>query len=502
MDHLQAYEELLSRSTETAYLVSAISVLNWDQRTHIPPKGHPHRIAQLAELARERHRKITDPRISELLNVVENSVLVKEPLSVEAVNIREWRRTFDRITRIPEALAVEIARATAEGESVWERARPANDWPAFAPFLERIVALKREEAQAIGYEEQPYDALLDGFEPGQTTEPLEAMLRPLCDGLIDLLDIILAAPKKRRSLPRAARFRVPYQQAFAREVAQKLGYDLGAGRMDVSAHPFTTGIGPGDVRITSRYSEDDFNEGFFAVIHEAGHAMYHQGLPLEHWGAPFARPVSLGINESQSRMWENMVARSWGFWQHFYPQAQDRFASLRDVPMDRFFRAVNQVSPGFIRVEADEVTYNLHILMRLELEISLIRKDLSVKELPDAWNEKTQRYLGITPPTHALGVMQDVHWSGGQIGYFPTYSLGNLYAAQFMAQAGRDLGNLSEQFARGEFAPLLGWLREKIHSQGSRYRAHDLVRHVTGEDLDPRYFIAYLNEKYGELYNL
>jgi len=502
MDHMQAYEELLSRGKETAYLVSAMSVLNWDQRTHIPPKGHPHRVAQLVTLAKIRHQKMTDPRIGELLSVVEGSDLVKDPLSVEAVNAREWRRTFDRIAKIPEALAVEIARATAEGESVWEAARPANDWSLFAPYLERIVALKRQEARAIGYENEPYDALLDGFEQGQTTNALEPILQPLCEGLMKLLDRIQGKTRGTSSSLGASRFRVSYQQAFAREAAQRLGYDLHAGRMDISAHPFTTSIGPGDVRITSRYSTENFNEGFFAVIHEAGHAMYHQGLPLDHWGSPFARPASLGINESQSRLWENMVARSWSFWEYFYPKAQKRFRPLQDVPMDRFYQVVNQVGPSPIRVEADEVTYNLHILVRLELEIALMREDLRVDELPDAWNVKTRQYLGLTPRNHATGVMQDVHWSGGLIGYFPTYSLGNLYAAQFLARAGQELGNLSEQFASGEFAPLLGWLREKIHSQGSRYLARDLVRLVTGKDLDPGYFITYLHEKYGELYKL
>jgi carboxypeptidase Taq len=238
------------------------------------------------------------------------------------------------------------------------------------------------------------------------------------------------------------------------------------------------------------------------VIHEAGHAMYHQGLPLEYWGQPLCRPISLSINESQSRLWENMVARSHAFWRHFYPQAQERFASLQDVPMDDFLLSVNEVAPNLIRVEADEVTYNLHILLRFELEVALMRDDLHVDDLPDAWNEKMSAYLGLTPPDHAEGVMQDVHWSGGSIGYFPTYTLGNLYGAQFLAKARIDLGDLDAQFERGEFSAFLGWLREKIHSQGTRYLPRDLLRVVTGEDLEPRYLIEYLERKYGDLYGI
>jgi carboxypeptidase Taq len=456
----------------------------------------------LAALVAIRHQRITDPKIGELLGVVEGSDLVGDPLSVEAVNIRHWRRHYDRVSRIPERLAVEIARATAEGQSVWEKARPANDWELFRPFLERIVDLKREEAEALGYEKEPYDALLDNYEEGETAGRLEPIFKRLVEALKGLLESIEGSPRRPGSTLSRVRFPVADQETFALHVTTRLGYELEAGRLDVSAHPFTSGIGPGDVRITTRYSEDYLAEGLLAAIHEAGHAMYYQGLPLEHWGELFCRPASLGINESQSRMWENIVARSETFWKHFYVDAKNRFPCLADVPLEDFVFSINEVRPSLIRTEADEVTYNLHVLLRFQLETALMRKDLQVNDLPTAWNEKMQQYLGVMPPDYANGVMQDVHWSSGSIGYFPTYTLGNLYAAQLFSRAEEDLGALDQHFAQGDFTHLLGWLRQKVHSQGARYKPRDLLQKVTGENLDPQYLIRYLQKKYSALYRI
>jgi carboxypeptidase Taq len=272
--------------------------------------------------------------------------------------------------------------------------------------------------------------------------------------------------------------------------------------MDATAHPFTVGIGPGDVRITTRYDEGYFSMAFFGAVHETGHALYDQGLPVVHWGTPMSEAASLGIHESQSRLWENLVGRSRGFWSHFYPSARDCFPVLADVPLNAFHFAINQVSPSLIRTEADEVTYNLHIMVRFELELELIGGRMEARDLPEAWNEKMQAYLGLQPPDYASGVMQDIHWSEGAMGYFPTYTLGNLYAAQFFARARRDLGDLEAAFSRGELAPLLQWLREKIHAQGKRYRPRELLKAVTGEDLNPGYLVSYLEDKFRELYGL
>lgn len=498
----EAYQSLATNSREAAYLASTMGLLNWDQRTNIPPKGHAHRANQLSFLAKMLHAMSTDPRISERLAMVEGSELTQDPLSVEAVNIREWRRLYDRAVKIPERLAVELAKAASEGQSAWEKARPENDWTGFKPHLKHLVVLKREQAEAVGYEHEPYDALLDYYEPGETARNLIPIFEHLLKSLVELLELIRGSARRRVTpLPRRV-FPIARQEAFAKEVAQRIGFDLEGGRLDVSAHPFTQGVGPGDVRITTRYHARAFGDAFFSVVHEAGHAMYHQGLPLEEWGMPICRPVSLGVNESQSRMWENLVARSLPFWKYFYPEAQAKFSALRDVPLDGFYCAINEVTPGLIRVAADEVTYNLHVLLRFELEVPLARGELEVDDLPDAWNAKMRTYLGVTPPDYATGVMQDVHWSSGSIGYFPTYTLGNLNAAQFFRKAEDDLGDLGALFERGEFRELLQWLRKNIHSQGSRYMPRDLVRTVTGEELNPHYLIDYLERKYVEVYQI
>ena len=293
------------------------------------------------------------------------------------------------------------------------------------------------------------------------------------------------------------------QKIFAQQAAESIGYDFDRGRLDVSVHPFTVGLGPHDCRITTRYDGQFFNAAFFAVMHEAGHGLYEQGLPPEHYGLPLGEVTSLGIHESQSRMWENMVGRSRAFWSHFFPKAQALFPlALGHVSLDEFYFAINEVRPSLIRVEADEVTYNLHILIRFELELALIEGDLQAADLPGAWNEKYQKYLGLTPPNDAQGVLQDMHWSGGLIGYFPTYALGNLYAAQFFAQARSDLGDLDAMFREGEFLPLRQWLREKIHSQGHRYTAAELVRSITGRPLSHEPLMAHLKQKFYTLYGL
>jgi carboxypeptidase Taq len=498
----EAYQWLVQHSRETTHLRAIGHLLSWDQRTQLPPKGHAYRHSQFAVLARWIHERDTDPRIGEKLAGLEGSALVADPRAPAAVNLREWRRDYDRATKIPQDLAVALAQAAAEGETAWERTRPANDWQTFKPYLERLLALKRQEAQALGYVQEPYDALLDDYEPGETAAGLAPIFARLREALVKLVGATQASSRRpdsgvlRRHFPRGD------QERLARLAAERLGYDFAGGRLDPTAHPFSVTIGPGDVRITTRYDEHDFGMAFFSTLHETGHALYDQGLPQEHFGTPMGRAVSLGIHESQSRLWENLVGRSLGFWQYFYPLAQEIFPALQDVGLRVFHFAVNQVRPDLIRTEADEVTYNLHILVRFELERALMRGDLEATDLPGAFNEKMQAYLGLTPPDYARGVMQDVHWSAGHLGYFPTYSLGNIYAAQLYAQAETDLGKLEELFARGEFLPLLHWLRQKIHLQGSRYRSRPLLAEATGAWPDPQYLINYLTRKFGALYGL
>ena len=457
---------------------------------------------QFAMLAKWVHARATDPQVGEALARVEASNLVADAGAMAAVNVREWRRDYDRATKIPQELAVALAKATAEGETAWERTRPDNDWETFKPFLVTVVALKREEAQALGYAREPYDAHLDDYEPGETAAGLAPVLAQLREALIRILAAVQGSGRRPQGEVVRRHFPVGDQERFARLAAQAIGYDFAGGRLDPTAHPFSVDIGPGDVRITTRFDEHSFSQAFFGTLHETGHALYDQGLPAEHWGTPRGDAVSLGIHESQSRLWENLVGRSLGFWRFFYQRAQEVFPALHGIPLEVFHFAVNEVKPSLIRTEADEVTYNLHILLRFELERALMNGDLEVEDFPGAFNDKMRAFLGLTPPGPGQGVMQDIHWSAGLFGYFPTYTLGNLYAAQFYARAEAELGPLEERFARGEFAPLLTWLREKIHRQGNRLWARPLAKEVTGEDLDPRYLVRYLQRKFGALYEV
>jgi carboxypeptidase Taq len=495
-----AYQWLLEHHRETAYLEAFASLAGWDQATYTPPKGHEHRARMFAVAAKLFHERHTHPKIAQCLEATLQSSLVSDPASESAVNLRGWQRAFHQASRTPARLAVEMAEAHSQGQAFWSEARPRNDWKGFKPYLERNIRLARELAQALGYTNEPYDALLDLYEPGATTAQIEPIFEQLRQATVGLLDKIKASPHQPRTdflssyFPRAA------QETLAQQAAAAIGFDMEAGRIDPTAHPFAQGIGPGDVRLTTRYDESFFNTAFFGVLHEAGHGIYGQGLLAEHFGSPMGSEISLGMHESQSRTWENLVGRSLGFWQYFYPQTQRAFPLLEGVSLEEFHFAVNQVTPSLIRVEADEVTYNLHILIRFELELALLRNQLSVDDLPEAWDSKYQAYLGVRAPNVADGVMQDVHWSAGLLGYFPTYSLGNLYGAQLFARAQEALGPLEEQFAGGQFAPLLNWSRQHIHQQGSRYQPRDLLKQATGQDLNPQYLIDYLERKYGALY--
>ncbi|MFZ2448213.1 MAG: carboxypeptidase M32 [Syntrophobacteraceae bacterium] len=496
----KAYQWLVEHHRETARYDSIRELLGWDQRTCLPPAGQSHRAAQLATLAGLLARRKTNPKIGEMLAEVEGSGLVHDPLSDESVNVREWRRIYDRSCRIPEALAVELARAASECEMVWQAAKPKDDWYGFLPHLEYLVSLKREEAGMLSVKGEIYDALIEEFEPGETARTIEAVFDRLAKPLVELLDRIRGSAKKPDPGILLGDSPVRAQKALIRHIVERIGYDLDSGRIDRSAHPFTSTIGPGDVRITTRYEKGSFAEALLSAVHEAGHALYEQGLPVAHWGTPRGAAVSMAIHESQSLMWENIVGRSAGFWKRFHPAARKHLPWLAPLPFDSFHLALNAVRPGLIRTEADEVTYNLHVIMRFELERALIGRDLEPEYLPEAWNEKMWNYLGLVPPDYASGVMQDVHWSGGAIGYFPSYALGTIYAAQFYAKAAQDLGDPELLFESGDFAPFVRWFRVKVHSQGSRYLPRDLLRAATGEDLDPGYLIDYLNGKYSELY--
>ena len=431
------------------------------------------------------------------------SPLAADPHSDAGATIRRLLREYNKKINLPQSLVEELARTAVLGQNVWQAARTNNDFAAFRPLLEKTVELKRSEAEALGYPECPYDALLDDYEPEARTREVAAVLAELRDALVPLVAEIGETGRQADVSILARRYPIDRQEAFGREAAARIGFDFARGRLDVTAHPFCSGMGPNDCRITTHYNERWFPAAFFGILHEAGHGIYDQGLRIDQYGLPPGDAVSLGIHESQSRMWENLVGRSRAFWQYHFPLAQQCFPeTLGGVALDDFYFAVNAVHPSLIRIEADEATYNLHILIRFELEQALLDNELSVADLPGAWNEKYRLYLGIEPPDDAMGVLQDVHWSGGALGYFPTYSLGNLYASQFFAQADREIGPLAEQFAQGEFEPLRQWLGEKIHGQGQCYPAADLVRRVTGRPLSSASLVEHLRAKYAPLYGL
>jgi carboxypeptidase Taq len=503
MKENQAYAELIQRIKEFSLLASCAGVLGWDERTYMPRKGSAHRAEQVALLARMAHEMLTAPEIGKLLAEVEGSPLVRDPDSIPAVNVREIRRSYDRAVKLPKELVEELARVTTRAQQIWQEARQANDFAMFQPWLEKIVHLKRQEAAAIGYKQVPYDALLDEYEPGATTAEITSVFADLRKELVPLVGAIMASGRRAPREIVEREYPVDRQQTFGHDAAAAVGFDFQAGRLDVTTHPFCSGIGPGDCRITTRYNPRRFNDAFFGILHETGHGIYDQGLDPEHFGTPMGSATSLGIHESQSRLWENQVGRSRAFWEHFFPRAQQTFPeALADVALEDFVFAINDVQPSYIRVEADEATYNMHIILRFELEQALIGGDLKPVDVPAAWNEKFVRSFSLTPPTNALGCLQDIHWSMGGIGYFPTYTLGNLYAAQLMEQARQDLGELDADFRHGQFGGLKNWLNEKVHRLGQRYRAAELCRRVTGKSLSHRPLLTYLQKKYAPLYGL
>jgi carboxypeptidase Taq len=475
------------------------ALLSWDQQTYMPRHGAEARARAVATLRVIRHRQLTDPRLGDLL--AEGAAAGLDPHRAAMVRVLTHER--DRSVRLPDDLVRRLALAGSRGQAVWEEARAARDWDAFRPCLEEMVALKREQAELLGHDGEPYDALMDGYEPGMRTSRVEPLFATLADELQTLLEAIAGAGPPRQPLFAGSRFPDGLQWDFTIRLLKDIGFELDAGRQDRSTHPFSTTIALRDIRVTTRIDETDPFSGIASTMHEAGHGLYEQGFDSEHEDTPIAEAPSLGLHESQSRLWENMVGRSLPFWRRYTPAMRDVFGSAMDgaTPED-VYREVNRVEPSLIRVESDEVTYNLHIMIRFELELALLRGQLEVADLSGAWDDAYERRLGVRPPHPGVGVMQDVHWSTGSFGYFPTYSFGNLYAAILWERITADLPDIGEQVERGEFAPLLGWLRTRIHRQGYLYEGDDLIRRVTGTGLDHRPFMRYLWAKYGPLYGV
>ena len=497
------FQQLCDHARQTALLSSTVSLLGWDERTGLPAAAAEHRAEQMTLLAGMVHGRNTAAQLGQWLEELSASPLAEDPHSDAGTVIRQIKRQYDKQRKLPQLLVEELTRTAIEGQQVWQKARENNDYRAFQPVLKKTLDLKRRQADAMGFDECRYDALLDDFEPEEKTSNVRRVLGALRDELVPLIHGIAVSSHNRHVDLLHGDFPVAAQEQFGHRTAELIGFDFNRGRLDTTIHPFCTNLGPHDTRITTRYDERFFGSAFFGILHEAGHGIYEQGLRPEWYGLPPGETVSLGIHESQSRMWENQVGRSRAFWEHQFGSARTAFPhALTDASLEDFYFAVNDVRPSLVRVEADEATYNLHILIRFELEQELLDDDLAVEDLPQAWNDRYQQYLGVKPKTDTEGVLQDIHWSSGAFGYFSTYSLGNLYAAQFFAQADKDLGGLASLFASGQFQLLRNWLAENIHYPGQCYTQAELVQRVTGQPLSHHYLMDYLRAKYQPLYGI
>lgn len=499
MDH-ESYTRLRALLARVEDLTAAAAVLEWDQETYMPSGAAEARAHQVATLRRLAHEFFTADEVGTLLDSLAPGVADLDPDSTEAALVRVTRRDYDRATKIPADLVAALAKAVGRGKEAWREARETDTYATFAPHLERLVDLNRRKAEALGYEDQRYDALLDEYEPGMKTATVAAVFEDLRARLVPIVQAIAECePPDDRFLHQP--FDTQAQWDFGMGVLSDFGYDFNRGRQDLSAHPFTTSFSITDVRLTTRVNETFLPSALFGTLHECGHGLYEQGIDPRLDRTPLADGTSLGMHESQSRLWENLVGRSRPFWQHYYPSLRERFpAQLRGVSLDAFYRAINKVEPSLIRVEADEVTYNLHVMLRFELEQAMLDERVRIGDLPELWNDRMEDYLGVRPATDAEGVLQDIHWSLGTLGYFPTYALGNLMSVQLFDQARRDLPGLEAQLAAGSFGELLAWLRSHVHRWGRSLDAETLLGRITGNGLDADPWLAYIRNKYGALY--
>jgi len=493
-----AYDDLLDRVGRISNVSHAEELLSWDQQVMMPEGGTPARSRQLSALSAVEHDLLTADELGALLDELEASSLDDDQRAV----VREVRREQERAVRVPTDLVERISAASSEALTAWREAKEADDFAAFAPHLEELVELKRQYAEHVDPDRDPYEVLFEEYEPCLPLDHAEDVLIDLRDAVVPLVDEIRASDADLATDTFAGTFAAEAQEELMREALDLLGYPWERGRLDEAPHPFSTGTAY-DARITTRYDESEPIGALLSTIHEFGHATYTLGLPDEAYGTPLGEARDLSIHESQSRLWENHVGRSTAFWELFLPRVVEAFPDVGDVSVRDAYEAVNAIDPSnLIRVEADELTYHLHIVLRFEIERDLIRGDLAVEDVPAVWNEKMASYLGVRPETDAEGCLQDVHWSHGAFGYFPTYSLGSVVAAQLFDAAERDLGGLDGRIREGEFDPLHEWLTEGIHRQGKRFETNELVRRATGADVSADAFVDYATAKYGELYGL
>jgi carboxypeptidase Taq len=497
-----AHDQLNARIREVADLRHTADLLEWDERVCMPSGGAPTHGEMLSTVRKLAHERFTAAEVGRLLDAAAREVASADPgadgTRLVAVTARDYRKA----TQVPATFVAQQAEAVSAAQHAWGEARAKNDFASFRPHLERVIALKRQYVSFFPPADHPYDVLLDDYEPGMKTAEVKVILDELRAGQVEFLRAIAASTQIDDSC-----LRVPYAEAdlykFAVEVITKFGFDWERGRQDKSTHPFATAIGSNDVRITTRFMERYPFSLLFGTMHETGHALYEQGVSRTHHRTQLEGGASLGVHESQSRLWENLVGRSRPFWEYFYPTLQGRFpAQLRGITLDHFYRAINKVQPSLIRVEADEATYNLHVMMRVELEMAVVEGKLDVEGLPAAWNNLMEEYLGVRPPDDATGVLQDIHWSAGLLGYFATYTLGNLISAQLWERFGAVHPERDTSIRRGDFSQLLSWLRSEVHQYGRKYQPQELVQRAAGSKIDPGPYLRYMRGKFGEIYGI
>ena len=493
------YQQYQQTFQKVADLEGAQSILGWDKEVNMPPAGEATRARQLATLAGISHDLVTTKELGDLLVELseDGADLSKEERRNIKLSLKEYRKQAKYSREFVERRS-KVGSATYVA---WIKARKENRSEEYLEALDKMVQLKREEADILGYEAHPYDALLDLFEPEMTVAQLDPLFTDVRQQMVDFVAQLRQKPQVEDAFLKQL-FPSADQWSFGLEILRGMGYDFEAGRQDISPHPFTTSFGPGDIRVTTRVDENNFANMCWSCIHEGGHALYEQGLSSAHYGLPLGQSTSLGIHESQSRLWENNVGRGKTFWQHWYPRLQQQFPTqLSGLDLDQFYRGINRIEPSLIRTESDELHYHFHILIRYEIEKQLIEGSLETAQLPELWAEKYGEYLGLEIPDQKRGLLQDIHWAYGSFGYFPTYSLGSFYAAQFYQQAEQDIPNLDQQLAQGQTQSLLDWLRQNIHRHGQFYSASDLCQLVTGQKLNFRFFKEYAEKKYGEIYS-
>ena len=499
------FDNVCEIARDAMLMQTTADALEWDGQTGLPPLAGGYRADQVAMLRGEVHRKRTVPQLGQWLSELAESTSDFDPQNDVAATVRELHRDFQRDCRLPTDLVKAMAMATVQGQQKWDAARKADDYSMFRDSLAEVINLKRQTGERLseGTDRSCYETLLDEYEPGARVDDLKRTFDSLRGPLVELIAAIKEAPKQPEVSILKRSFDMDRQRHFSQKVSSAIGFDYQRGRLDETSHPFCTTLGPHDIRILTRFDQHWLPGGLFGTLHEAGHGMYEQGLRSDWFGLPPGSYVSLGMHESQSRLWENQVGRSREFWEWAFRDAQSSFApSLDDVDRDTFYHAVNAIGPSLIRVEADEATYNLHILIRFDLERQLIEGGLTVDELPEAWNDRYQSDLGLTPCSDADGVLQDVHWSAGLIGYFPTYTLGNLASAQLYEAAEAAIGNLPDRLAKGDFEPLADWLKQNVHRHGRCLSGDALVHQATGKPLSAQPLMNHLQAKLCPLYGI